>query len=146
MLTKPFIIALLVSISLNCLFGYLSYSFYGDKTQAEQAFKTADEANKSLEDSLVNKETACKATDSIVAEYQAEKQEIVGDKQTALNDLDKIVSLPKKEKKVVNEVLNAQQTKEQSSIASLDDSLPADVVSLLSESCSKVRGETCSHP
>lgn len=76
MFSKPLILALLVSISLNCLFGYLSYSFYSDKAVAESQLDAAVDANKGLQLSLEKKETACKITDVIVSEYTKENPEL----------------------------------------------------------------------
>jgi hypothetical protein len=137
MLTKPFIIALLVSLSFNFMFGYLSYSFYADKQVAVAALKTATDANKTLEESLAKKETACKATDSIMAEFQAEKQEIVGNKQADLGALNKLTIASTPKKKAVNEVKNAQQN----NVAELDDLLPDGLRVLLHESCKRTGGD-----
>ena len=66
MFSKPLIIALLISISMNCLFGYLSYSFYSDKAVLQSQLDTAVDANKGLQESLDKKDSACKITDVIV--------------------------------------------------------------------------------
>lgn len=132
MLTKPFIIALFVSISLNCLLGYLSYSFYSDKAVAESQLATAVDANKDLKKSIDKKESACKVTDTIVSEYQTEKQEIVKETDSVLNEIDKLRSVPKlveiKQKGQENAKKQTQGT-----YVSLDDTLPPDLVRLLSE-------------
>jgi hypothetical protein len=149
MLSKPFIIALLVSLSFNFMFGYLSYSFYADKQVAIAALNMATDANKTLEESLAKKETACKATDSIVAEFQAEKQEIVGNKEADLSALDKLTIAPVPKKKAVNEVQNAQQSKaeaSQKSVASLDNLLPDALRVLLHESCKRTSGDCSANP
>lgn len=143
MFNKPLTTALLVSISLNCLFGYLSYSFYSDKAVAEAALNTAVDANKGLQESLDKKDTACKITDAIVSEYTKEKQEIVKETDGVLNAIDKLPSIPVQ---VESKPKRQENVKEQSDVVSLDDKLPADLVRLLSESCSRARGSTCEHP
>ena len=140
MLSKPFIIALFVSISLNCLFGYLSYSFYSDKAVAESQLVTAVKANKDLKESLDKKETACKITDAIVSDYTKEKQEIVKETDGVLNDIDKIPSVSTQAESKPKRQENA---KEQTNIVSLDDKLPADLVRLLSEVCLRAKGSAC---
>jgi hypothetical protein len=77
MLNKPLILVLLVSLSFNGLFGYLSYSFYSDKAVAESQLDTAVDANKGLQESLDKKETACKITDAIVSEYQKKSKRLL---------------------------------------------------------------------
>ena len=143
MLSKPLIIALLVSISMNCLFGYLSYSFYSDKAVAESKLDAAVDANKGLQLSLEKKETACKITDTIVSEYQTKKQEIVKETDGVLNDIDKLPSVPVQAESKPKRQENA---KEQTNIVNLDGKLPADLVGLLSEVCLRAKGSACDHP
>ncbi|MGL5013014.1 MAG: hypothetical protein ACRC6V_01830 [Bacteroidales bacterium] len=143
MLTKPFIIALLVSISLNCLFGYLSYSFYSDKAVAESQLAIAVKANKDLKESLDKKDTACKITDVIVSEYTKEKQEIVKETDGVLNAIDKMVATPSQ---VENKPKRQENVKKQIDVVSLDDKLPDDFVRLLSKSCHRSKGSACTNP
>lgn len=143
MLNKPLIIALFVSISLNCFFGYLSYSFYSDKAVAEASLNTAVKANKDLKESLDKKDTACKITDVIVSDYTKEKQEIVKETDGVLNDIDK---LPSMSTQVESKPKRQENAKEQTNIVSLDDKLPADLVRLLSEVCLRANGSACDHP
>lgn len=142
MFSKHLIIALIVSISLNCLFGYLSYSFYSDKAVAESKLGTAVDANKGLQQSLDKKETACKITDVIVSEYIKEKQEIVGETDSTLNDIDKLPSVPTQ---VENKPKRSENVKEQTKDApvSLDAKLSDDLVRLLSEVCLRAKGSAC---
>ena len=148
MLSKPLILALFVSISLNCLSGYLSYSFYSDKAVAESQLQTAVDANKGLQQSLDKKDTACKITDVIVSEYQAGKQEIVKETDGVLNDIDKLPSVPVQVESKPKRQENAkeQTVDKQTNIVSLDDKLPADLVRLLSESCLRAKGNNCDSP
>ena len=143
MLNKPLITALFVSISLNCLFGYLSYSFYSDKAVAQSQLSTATDANKDLQESLDKKETACKITDVIVSEYTKEKQEIVKETDGVLNDIDK---LPSVSPKGVSSPKRQENVKEQSNVVSLDARLSDDLVRLLSEVCLRAKGNNCDHP
>lgn len=148
MLNKPLIIALFVSTSLNCLFGYLSYSFYSDKTVAEAQLTTAMDANKDLKESLDKKDTACKITDVIVSDYTKEKQVIVKETDGVLNDIDKLPSMPVQveSKPKRQENVKEQSAEKQTNVASLDDRLPDDLVRLLSEVCLRAKGSACDHP
>lgn len=145
MLNKPFIIVLFVSISLNCLFGYLSYSFYSDKAVAESQLATAVDANKDLKESLDKKDTACKVTDTIVSEYQTGKQEIVKETDSVLNEIDKLRSVSPKG---VNSPKRPENAKEQTkdTPVSLDAKLPDSLVRLLSKSCHSAKGNNCDNP
>lgn len=152
-LGKPLIIALLVSISFNLLFGYLSYSFYSDKAVAKEQLNVAVEANKSLTESLDNKELLCKASDTVTTQFQTEKQQIVKEKDGDLRDIDKLVDVLVLSKNVVN-VVKKDVTKPissegisdaQNNVTALDDKLPESLRVLLQQSCERVRGEACPH-
>ena len=124
MLSKPFILVLFVSLSLNITFGYLSYSFYSDKAVAEAQLANAVDVNK----------------DFIVSEYTKEKQEIVKETDGVLNAIDKLPSIPAQ---VETKPKRQENVKEQSDVVSLDDKLPADLVRLLSEVCLRAKGSAC---
>lgn len=145
MLTKPFIIALFVSISLNCLFGYLSYSFYSSKAVAESQLATAVGANKDLKESFDRQESACKIPDVIVSEYTKEKQEIVKETDGVLVDIDKLPSVssqveskPKRQENVKKQIEDAP--------VSLDAKLGDDIKRVLSQSCHSSKGQNCDYP
>jgi hypothetical protein len=143
MFSKPLILALLVSISFNITFGYLSYSFYSDKAVAESQLEAAVDANKGLQESLDKKDTACLAIDENVAGYTRERQEIVKETDGVLNDIDKLTSMPVQ---VESKPKRQENVKEQSDVVSLDDKLPANLVRLLSESCHSAKGNNCDYP
>lgn len=145
MLSKPLILALLISLSFNGLLGYLSYSFYSAKAVAESQLNQAVDVNKGLKKSLDKKESACKITDTIVSEYQTEKQEIVKETDSVLNEIDKLRSVPRPiEIKQKGQENAKKQT--QGTYVSLDDTLPPDLVRLLSESCLRAKGSACDYP
>ena len=145
MFSKPLILALLVSISLNITFGYLSYSFYSDKAVAEVALNTAVNANKDLKESLDKKDTACKITDAIVSDYTKEKQEIVKETDSVLNEIDKLRSVPTQ---VESKPKRQENVKEQTKDApvSLDARLGDDIKRVLSQSCHSAKGNNCDNP
>jgi hypothetical protein len=148
MLNKPLILALLVSLSFNGLFGYLSYSFYSDKAVAESQLDQAKGANKSLQESLDKKDKACLITDAIVSEYQEEKQENVKEKDKDLNAIDKMMAspVPVENKQKRQENAKEQKGVEDNSVINLDSKLPDDLVRLLSQSCNRSKGSTCTNP
>lgn len=143
MLSKLLITALIVSIALNGLFGYLSYSFYSDKAVAESQLEVAIVSNKFMAVSLERKSAACTLQDKIAAENQTEQQEIVGKTEAVLNAIDKMVVVPTVLQKTSNE---AENVNKQSNVVSLDGVLPSTLVSLLNESCNRSKGSACTHP
>lgn len=143
MLNKPLIIALFVSISLNCLFGYLSYSFYSDKAVAESQLEVAVVSNKFMAVSLERKSAACTLQDKIAAENQTEQQEIVGKTEAVLNAIDKMASVSVVEEKAPK---GDENVNKQSNIASLDAELPESLRLLLQDSCNRSKGSACTHP
>lgn len=143
MLTKPLIFALLVSISLNCLFGYLSYSFYSDKAVAESQLEVAVVSNKFMALSLERKDKVCTLQDKVAAENQTEQQEIVGKTEADLNAIDKMASVSVVEEKTSN---GAENVNKQSNVVSLDAELPESLRLLLQDSCNRSKGSECTHP
>ena len=143
MLTKPLIIVLFVSISLNGLFGYLSYSFYSDKAVAESQLEVAIVSNKFMALSLERKDKVCTLQDKIAAENQTEQQEIAGKTDAVLNAIDKMASVSVVEENASNGAENVNKT---SNVVSLDAELPESLRLLLQDSCNRSKGSECTHP
>ena len=142
-MTKPLLLALFVSITLNGLFGYLSYSFYSDKAVAESQLEVAIVSNKFMTLSLERKSAACTLQDKIAAENQTEQQEIVGKTEAVLNAIDEMVVVPTV---LLNTPNGAQNVNKQSNIVSLDAELPEPLRLLLQDSCNRSKGSECTHP
>ena len=149
MFSKPLIFALLVSISLNCLFGYLSYSFYSDKAVAESQLEVAVVSNKFMALSLERKDKVCALQDKIAAENQTEQQEIAGKTDAVLNAIDKMASVSVVEENASNGSLFSKEKEnvnKQSNVVSLDAELPEPLRLLLQDSCNRSKGSACTHP
>lgn len=148
--TKPLALALLVSLSFNGLFGYLSYKFHSDKAVAVSQLEQSIVANNALKISYDNQAKVCKITDDTIADYIEEKKDIVGKKELDLRELDKMG----KDKSIANKatIVAKTATKEektddvQTNTAGLDDKLPDSLRLLLSKSCHNSGGEACNHP
>jgi hypothetical protein len=127
--SKPLLLALLVSLSLNGLFGYLSYTFYGAKVKALASLEVALDDNKSLEKSLEKQEMVCKIAEDISVGFQEDKTDVETKTDSALDQLSAMKSTSKQQfpqtKKVVEE------ENEKTDVASLDSKLPDDVSKLL---------------
>lgn len=142
-MTKPLLLALFVSVALNGLFGYLSYSFYSDKTVAEGQLEVAVVSNKFMTLSLERKDKVCTLQDKIATENQTEQQEIVGETEADLNAIDKMISVSVVEEKSPK---GAENVNKQSNIANLDAELPESLRLLLQDSCNRSKGSACTHP
>jgi hypothetical protein len=127
--SKPLIMVLLVSLSFNGLFGYLSYKFHADASKAEQALVVAVEANKGLEKSILLQDTACKIADSVSTENQKDQKEVEQLRQKALDEIDAIPSISNPTRSE-----NKAQINEEIHYVDIDSNLPPSLVELLSES------------
>lgn len=136
MMSKPLLLALLVSISFNLLFGYLSYNFHSDKAVAEAKLENCQKANKSLEESYEKQEKLCKLSDGIISEYNKEKESFSKGTDDLLEKLDKLHKAPLVKSEVVNETPSNV----------LDSKLPDDVRVLTESACNRVQGKACSTP
>jgi len=147
-MTKPLLLALFVSLALNGLFGYLSYSFYSDKAVAESQLEVAIVSNKFMALSLERKDKVCTLQDKIAAENQTEQQEIVKEKDTVLHAIDKMVSSSRVEQSVAKEGVFPKDMSNvnQQNVASLDDLLPESLRVLLQDSCDSSKGSACIQP
>ena len=140
---KPLLLVLFVSLSINGLFGYLSYSFYSDKAVAESQLEVAVVSNKFMAVSLERKDKVCTLQDKIAAENQTEQQEIVGKTDAVLNAIDKMASVSVVEENASNGAQNVNKT---SNVASLDAELPEPLRLLIQDSCNRSKGSECTHP
>ena len=148
-MTKPLLLALFVSIALNGLFGYLSYSFYSDKAVAESQLEVAIASNKFMAVSLERKEAACTLQDKIAAENQTEQLQIVEEKDADLNAIDKMASVSVVEEKAPKGAENVNKTSivvQTQSVVPLDGVLPEPLRLLLQDSCNRSKGSECTHP
>lgn len=148
-MTKPLLLALFVSITLNGLFGYLSYSFYSDKAVAESQLEVAIVSNKFMAVSLERKNTACTLQDKIAAENQTEQLQIVEEKDADLNAIDKMASVSVVEEKAPKGAENVNKTSDvvqTQSVVPLDGLLPDHLRVLLQDSCNRSKGSACTNP
>lgn len=135
--TKPLVIICLVLLSLVCLFGYLSFTFYGQKQEIKQSLTLALATNESLNNSLKLQEKACLISDSIAVEFNEESKEIKKEESVVVEKIDRIVSAPK---------ANQEEKPHEANVVDIDGELPLDLRGMLSESCERTKGSSCSHP
>ena len=140
MFNKPLILALLVSLSLNGLFGYLSYAFYSSKQGLKAELVQCQASSVSLEKSMENHKEICKIQDSISAEWKKEEQQVEKDVDASVAEIDKMII------KSPHTTSNVEEHNEKDSTLNLDSKLPDSLVRMLSEHCLRSKGSPCSAP
>ncbi len=93
MLTKPLLIIITFLFLSTSLFGYLSYSFYGDKQSLEAQLVVAQKAVLDGEIKAQNARSLVEATDTTVSEYIAENGAVDAYKEASVKAIE---SLPRK--------------------------------------------------
>jgi len=129
-----YIIAALVASTL--LFGGL---FWYSKTQAdkfEAQVQVAQDANKTLDKSLIDKTASCDVTDKALAAYQTATATIVDVKDKKLNAID---ALPKKPVKATTQQANTN-VQDETDVVDIDGKLPSSLLTILQQSSSAVQG------
>ena len=142
-MTKSLLLTLFVSITLNGLLGYLSYSFYSDKAIAESQLEVAVASNKFMAVSLERKSTVCTLQDKIATENQTEQLLIVKEKDTILDAIGKMVVVPTV---LLNASKGTKNVNETTTTAGMDDVLPEPLRLLLQDSCNRSKGSSCIQP
>lgn len=136
--SKPLIMALLVSLSLNGLLVGVSKHYYDARAEAVYSLK---EAEKTILEQLKAKELADKAcviADSVATSFQIENNQSVEERDKELSSIQSIPSTPKKVEVTVNDV--------KSNVASIDDKLPDNLISVLSSTDNRVQRQTNPNP
>ena len=128
-LSKPLILALLVSLSFNGLFGYLSYNFYSKKAVVESQITQLKSDYKSLEESMLKQETVCKIQEEIVADFIVEKGVLDQKEKDILAEIDKLPSKPVKQ-----DTPKREDNVQENNVAGLDDALSPELVRMLKQS------------
>lgn len=128
-LNKPLILASLVSLSFSGLFGYLSYNFYSKKAVVESQLTQLKSDYKSLEDSMLKQETACKIQEEIVSDFIEEKGVLDQKEKDILTEIDKLPSKPVKQDKPKRE-----DSVQEKNAAGIDDALSPELVRMLKQS------------
>lgn len=134
---KPLIIALLVSLSFNGLLIGISKQFYDAKAEAVYSLKEAEKTILEQQKSKELADKACVIADSVATSFQKENNQAVEDRDKELSSIQSIPSTQKVEV-IVNDV--------KSNVASIDDRLPAELISVLSSTDNRVQRQTNPNP
>ena len=141
MFNKQLLIILIVSLSFNGLFGYLSYVFYGSKQALKSELMQCQQNTLSLEKSVENHRKLCAIQDSIAVEWKKEEQQVEKDVDNSVAEIDKMIIKPR-----TNTTSVVEEQDEKDSAFSLDSKLPSDLIRLLSENCLRAKGSSCINP
>lgn len=130
-LTKLLLVCVTVCISM----AYLSYSFYGSKTQAQDALRGVQSTLSSLQSSYDKQSKACLVADNISVELQQENKKIEEEKEGLLDSIDK---LPAKSHPGTNVSQTRTDVNEEIDI---DAKLPDSIISLSKQAYDNYKGK-----
>ena len=129
-----YIIAGLLTTTL--LFGGLCWYLKGVEDQDKAALGVAQEANKTLDKSLLDKAASCDVTDQALAKYQSDTSAIVESKTSTISAIN---AIPKKPVKATTQQANTN-VPDQTDVVDIDQHLPQSLIDLLQQSSSTVQG------
>lgn len=126
MLSKPLMLVIAVLLSLVCLFGYLSYSFYGDKSTLKADVDRLAKANATLVSDVEKAIKSCLIVDEINRKHN-EEQKVLDEKKEGI--VKQIDSIPKKSHTTTKESSDVEET----NVVDIDGVLPLDLQRMLDE-------------
>ena len=134
--SKPLIMALLVSLSLNGLLVGVSKHYYDARAEAVYSLKEAEKTILEQQKAKELADKACVIADSVATSFQIENNQSVEDRDKELSSIQSIPSTPKKV-----EVAHVE-----SNVADIDDKLPSSIISVLSSTDNRVQRQTNPNP
>lgn len=127
MISKPFIIIIVVLLSLTSLFGYLSYSFYGDRSTLKADVDRLVKANATLVSNVEKATKSCLIVDEINRKHNEEQKALDEKKEGIVKQID---SIPKKSHTTTKESSDVEET----NVVDIDGVLPLDLQRMLQQS------------
>ena len=127
MLSKPLMLVIAVLLSLVCLFGYLSYSFYSDKATLKADVDRLVKANATLVSDVEKATKSCLIVDEINRKHN-EEQKVLDEKKEGI--VKQIDSIPKKSHTTTKESSDVENT----NVVDIDGVLPLDLQRMLQQS------------
>lgn len=127
MLSKPLMLVIAVLFSLVCLFGYLSYSFYGDRSTLKADVDRLVKANATLVSDVEKATKSCLIVDEINRKHNEEQKALDEKKEGVLKQID---SIPKKSHTTTKESSDVEET----NVVDIDGVLPLDLQRMLQQS------------
>ena len=127
MLSKPLMLVIAVLFGLVCLFGYLSYSFYGDKSTLKADVDRLAKANATLVSDVEKATKSCLIVDEINRKHNEEQKALDEKKEGIVKQID---SIPKKSNPTTKESSDVEET----NVVDIDGVLPLDLQRMLQQS------------
>ena len=127
MLSKPLMLVIAVLLSLVCLFGYLSYSFYSDKATLKADVDRLVKANATLVSDVEKATKSCLIVDEINRKHNEEQKALDEKKEGIVKQID---SIPKKSNTLTKESSDVEET----NVVDIDGVLPLDLQRMLQQS------------
>lgn len=127
MLSKPLMLVIAVLLSLVCLFGYLSYSFYSDKATLKADVDRLAKANATLVSDVEKATKSCLIVDEINRKHNEEQKALDEKKEGIVKQID---SIPKKSNPTTKESSDVEET----NVVDIDGVLPLDLQRMLQQS------------
>ena len=115
-----------VLLSLVCLFGYLSYSFYSDKETLKADVDRLVKANATLVSDVEKATKSCLIVDEINRKHNEEQKALDEKKEGIVKQID---SIPKKSHTTTKESSDVEET----NVVDIDGVLPLDLQRMLNE-------------
>jgi hypothetical protein len=126
MLSKPLMLVIAVLFSGMCFFGYLSYSFYGDRSTLKADVNRLAKANATLVSDVEKATKSCLIVDEINRKYNEEQKALDEKKEGIVKQID---SIPKKSHTTTKESSDVEET----NVVDIDGVLPLDLQRMLNE-------------
>lgn len=127
MLSKPLMLVIAVLFSGMCLFGYLSYSFYSDKTALKADVDRLVKVNETLVSDVEKATKSCLIVDEINRKKDEEQKALDEKKEGIVKQID---SIPKKSNPTTKESSDVEET----NVVDIDGVLPLDLQRMLQQS------------
>ena len=127
MLSKPLMLVIAVLFSGMCLFGYLSYSFYSDRSTLKADVDRLVKANATLVSDVEKATKSCLIVDEINRKHNEEQKALDEKKEGIVKQID---SIPKKSHTTTKESSDVEET----NVVDIDGVLPLDLQRMLQQS------------
>lgn len=143
-MNRLFIITIVVLLSLTSLFGYLSYSFYGDRSTLKADVDRLVKANATLVSDVEKASKSCLIVDEINRKHN-EEQKALDEKKEEL--VEKVDSLPSIQSKAPKKATDKESSYvEDDGVVHLDSRLPDELIKLLQQSYNSVQEQSTPNP
>jgi len=126
MFTKPLMLVIAVLFSLVCLFGYLSYAFYSDRSTLKADVDRLVKANATLVSDVEKATKSCLIVDEINRKNNEEQKALDEKREGIVKQID---ALPKKVQPTTKESSDVEET----NVVDIDGILPIDLQRMLNE-------------